>query len=603
VVLAVVLLAAGGAGARLPVAPPPRPSLAEVVREYQRLGLPLPPPDAELVRIEWWDRDNETPEGSPRESYLLGFRLTPLGPGSAPHYLFGTDGPGSEGYWSRIQFHPRAVRRAEPVPDALHLVFDTGGGFLCLAAQCELQGWQDLARAAYARARAQFVVEESKRSAVQELRNTARWFWYSQLLHGRGLVRKDALRRLRQLDAEGADQHYALTDRELKQWEATVNPPRSKPGSVEALIDDLTEYYESGLGGPPPPYRDPYWKLAARGFEAVPALIEHLDDERFSRTTNFGTHISETYQLTVGHLRSRLLRALDGRTRSGFSFPHDRLDPKSALKWYAAAKEVGEEKWLFDRAVPNRVSEFGDHPEKTIVRAIAARYPARLPEVYRAMLGKPAPNELGDFVEEVLVSKLPAEKKVALLEEGATHADVGHRGYALQGLARQDRALFKKHLLSTLKDKVSQVEGDKVWVAPSLVPLVEQANDRQHWDALLAAAKALPVDGRAAVLYGVGVWPPFVPTDPRRVDRLRFLVQFLNDSSLSTYENGRIESDVREVRDYVADRLAYFLGLPLTDSESSWVYYDPMQGPLSRFLRRALVAQAAAEELARLGKK
>jgi hypothetical protein len=38
--------------AQLPVAPELRPTLDELVKEYQRCGLPVPPKDAELVRFK-----------------------------------------------------------------------------------------------------------------------------------------------------------------------------------------------------------------------------------------------------------------------------------------------------------------------------------------------------------------------------------------------------------------------------------------------------------------------------------------------------------------------------------------------------------------------
>jgi hypothetical protein len=46
----------GAATGQVPTAPPPHPALDEVVKEYRRLGLPLPPRGAKLVRINWYDR-------------------------------------------------------------------------------------------------------------------------------------------------------------------------------------------------------------------------------------------------------------------------------------------------------------------------------------------------------------------------------------------------------------------------------------------------------------------------------------------------------------------------------------------------------------------
>ncbi|HEY2911586.1 MAG TPA: hypothetical protein VGI99_15145, partial [Gemmataceae bacterium] len=49
-IFSIALFALQLAPARLPVAPPPHPTLDGLVEEYKRLGLPLPPPNAELMR-------------------------------------------------------------------------------------------------------------------------------------------------------------------------------------------------------------------------------------------------------------------------------------------------------------------------------------------------------------------------------------------------------------------------------------------------------------------------------------------------------------------------------------------------------------------------
>ena len=36
------------------VTPPPQLALDELVKEYKRCGLPVPPPEAELVRVKWY---------------------------------------------------------------------------------------------------------------------------------------------------------------------------------------------------------------------------------------------------------------------------------------------------------------------------------------------------------------------------------------------------------------------------------------------------------------------------------------------------------------------------------------------------------------------
>ncbi|HJZ57764.1 MAG TPA: hypothetical protein VKE74_22585 [Gemmataceae bacterium] len=137
--LPLVLLAAAVV-AQPPVAPAPHPTLAQLLKDYRRYGLPFPPDDAELVRIKWWINQPENP-------CILAFRVPPAKPGDDPRYLWG-------GWlWEMENVDPEHVEPVEPVPAALRDVSMPIHHLLPLAAQCEARGWHDLARAVYQRAR------------------------------------------------------------------------------------------------------------------------------------------------------------------------------------------------------------------------------------------------------------------------------------------------------------------------------------------------------------------------------------------------------------------------------------------------------------------
>jgi hypothetical protein len=76
----------------------------------------------------------------------------------------------------------------------------------------------------------------------------------------------------------------------LRSLEAALVPSNAKPGSVEALIDVLVELDDEkkwtvdAFADPGPQYL----KLSLLGFAAVPALIEHLDDDRLTRSVKQG---------------------------------------------------------------------------------------------------------------------------------------------------------------------------------------------------------------------------------------------------------------------------------------------------------------------------
>lgn len=222
----------------------------------------------------------------------------------------------------------------------------------------------------------------------------------------------------------------------------------------------------------------------------------------------------------------------------------DRLSPAEAQKWFNEAKKVGEEKWLLDHAIPadggkGIVNQVG-RPEPHIVRVIGAKYPARLPAIYRAMLKAPASPLIGDFVNEIVASKLPLKEKVSLLKEGATHDRLDHRFLALDGLARLDRAALRKYLLPTLKrieDRGPRVHFDwDIGARPG--ELVTAAGDRACWDALIAAAKAVEVEGRMDFIGCVMPHRLPDPKDPQRRERIRFLLQFLDDRTTEVKDFG-----------------------------------------------------------------
>ena len=51
VAIAILLAASSAVKGQVEVAPPPHPTIDEVVKEYLRLKIPLPPKDAELVVV------------------------------------------------------------------------------------------------------------------------------------------------------------------------------------------------------------------------------------------------------------------------------------------------------------------------------------------------------------------------------------------------------------------------------------------------------------------------------------------------------------------------------------------------------------------------
>jgi hypothetical protein len=574
VTLTAVLLVGGPAPAQPPTAPPPQLALAELVKEYRRFGLPVPPPDAELVRIEWWISDDMNP-------YVLGLRMKPAAPGADPRYLL-------FGHWETDDVDRYTVEPVAPAADTLHRTNMYNADLLGLAIQCQILGWNDFARELAARAR-----EESCRPLADELTDLA-WKYWDDRLTQPGTDRGEVLLRLRAITDEHPRFRTPENQTLFRDLESTLARRTAKPGSVEALIDSLTELSDPWEWYRPETTHQGYRKLVELGLDAVPVLIEHARDARLTRVTGgpaFDSH------LRIGHVVGRLLSDLAGGRGFG-STPA--ADPEKVREWWAEARRVGEERWLVEHALPRHKPREGESttPNAVIARVIGAKYPARLSEVYQTIFRKQSWVTSESYTAEIVASALPREKKIALFEDGARHKDWGHRFHALDALGQLDRAALGKHLLPILESFSDRATNrDYAPGGHGIVLLVWRANDPECWDALVDAAKKVPVDTRMDIVWELGR-AHRVTGDPLRRERLRCLAQFLRDRA----EQFDVDGSPTEVRDFAASQMAGLLG--------SRLGYDPVtkatlhrdRDPLTRFALRAAVRQAAERELARPAK-
>jgi hypothetical protein len=596
--LAVVLLTRADAAAQVSVAPPPHPALVEVVKEYQRLGLPVPPPGAEFVRIERWhfppdlitdDAPARPTEPLPlkrQQAFWLGFRLPPPWAGADPRYLLAADPDWTlDDEW----FDPRCVSAAPPTHDALRQVDAVGAHYLFLAVQAKLRGWDELASAAYARALADYQSHKNALPVFDEMRGWAWRRWLLKLVEP-GSDRKVILGELRKL-SDGKPATVTSLNRLARSLVRN-----GKPGTVDALIDDLTEYWEVTWGPPFGPrfdlwdtkWQEPYWRLAELGFDAIPALIDHIEDDRHARGAVIVDPFTDRRPSTVGGLCNRLLYQL-----SGGIDPDGRFSPAAAREWFDAAKKVGEEKWLLDHVFS------GGDVRREIARAIVAKYPARVPELVREGWRK---DGIFLLVPELVAGKLPRAQKITLLEEGLTQPQSTPRRWALEGLSRVDRPLFRRHLRRQLEALRDELAAGRGWFCDpaDFVGLVEDANDPTCWDLLAACAKRSPVARRMSVISNLGLIMPPDRIDPARAERVRFLAQFLDDRARDLRKKGENDfwewDESLEVRDLAASELALLFRFDLQRDPSQ---PEPTRmtdlGPVSRLVVREMMRAAARE--------
>jgi hypothetical protein len=444
--------------------------------------------------------------------------------------------------------------------------------WLTFAAWAHYLGWDEVARTAFARGRTTAraggypPTAEDKDHVLLTLR-TMTWKRAYEALTEPGTDRRklrSTLRLVRDGDSRFRDP-YAVSL--LRSLDLTLRPSRARAGTVEALIDGLIESQKDTLSlrmpaGPP----DAYDRLVERGFDAVPALIAHLSDERLTRAgilvgVNNGTWVS------VGRVGTACQAILDGLSDSEFRADEADTPPeayrKKAAAWFERVKLVGEERWAVGAATPDREGVYNVYA----LRVVRAKYPSRLPELYRAALAVSPEYGCGAYAGEVADSALARETKLALLRAGADNRAPGHRLAAVEALGRVDRAEFRRALRAALDwlaaAKLSEQEWGQVG-ADRLLTLVARAEDPGCWGALVRAGRSADVRFRMRLvdeaLGGVEARGPAVRGP------LRLLVEMLPDRTvrdgrtIQSFPYPGVEYPRLAVGDFAAVKLAAYLG-------------------------------------------
>ncbi|MCW3053222.1 MAG: hypothetical protein JWN14_2392, partial [Chthonomonadales bacterium] len=209
-----------------------------------------------------------------------------------------------------------------------------------------------------------------------------------------GLLEEEASKRMSWTDAEEASQRALVIDLEV-----SLAPSHAESGSIEAEIDALVDYYnpstyriynEPGTR-PLPAETDPrFKKLWLRGFEAVPILLKHLNDRRFTRTYSHIGRFHPSYPYRISHVVADLLTGLAGSEAAVGAHEKERgsgkdINPAKAEQWWKQARAIGEERYLLRHLLPAKNSEEARVNDHNAV-LIAARYPRHLPALYREIL-------------------------------------------------------------------------------------------------------------------------------------------------------------------------------------------------------------------------
>jgi hypothetical protein len=533
------------------VAPPPAVQVAALARQYQAFDLPLPPREAKLMRLTWLRPDN--PPGH-RSWVEVGFPLATDTKGRPSKVLVGLN---EERWYAGEHYLEEELK----VTNWNGLTSQTRWNEPILAAQCEAIGQHDLA----------MVVWEAwmkKGGTLTEANSTVArlgWEWWVRQFQYHDADQAKVARRLQLIAVD----HPAADADLLRRLKLSLQPSEAKPGSVEALIDELLDVsvFPVSLF---PDDRDPREAAILRlGFEAVPTLIDHLDDERLTRSRtateaiNWDIRISYPYQ--VRHFARDFLYGYMAHSTA----ERDRIDGKLLTKkdaeaWWADAKKEGEEAYL--------MRQVGQYPSNEhLLTVLQEKYPKRLPDVFAALKKEDAYwIDLRPLVTVLVRSALPTPAKKMVLLEVLESRDEDWQANALEGLQRIDLPEFHKQLVTVLGDLPTwkdKVKDEHLLPAchTNIAALAMLTNDDDVWTAMGKYLASATPDVKVEWIDHLTM---IEPTDKCYLQAVGCSATLLSDKSVQMKKNG-LEVTVVEVRNHAAVQLGELLKLK-TEPSAKW---------------------------------
>jgi hypothetical protein len=552
--------------------------LEQLLEDYKSYGLPVPNKDTPLVRFASGGGGIYLGVKQPL-TYSLGFLLRPATKKESPEIL-----RGSLRY--RLMSRP-AVTHLDPTKatakDIDAWVADAENDLFFLAIQSKARGWDSLARTFFDRR----PKEREDQTPRGKLRFEAWHYWQFELTR----PETDwpiASRYMHVLIAIDKDLNTPDKKALLKSLDAALVPSKAKPGSIEALIDSLVDVRSTDLRFNDTKSDPRYLRLVKVGFEAVPELIKHLNDDRLTRIYYPPAMMSSGNQARVRDLVGELIEGL-----AGGGLPPDWIEdmnPAQARAWWERAKKVGEE----EHVVASVLTEIRRQPNEVLLWLVSKKYSRHLPKLYHTVLDKPPGHLSGALADAIVGSDLPRERMFDLLTYGARHENKEHRAGAFGAIERLDRELFVE-VVTKLLDELPRTPKGTYWRCPEekVVYLVLDTEDARVWKALDKAARRVDVGLRMQILKRVGSGGN---TNEHRPERLAFLKAFLDDATLRDVDSdpdkyvavpaGDGFSKI-EVRNYAAMMIAQLLKLERTPlptwDDTQWAQFrDEVRQALKR---------------------
>lgn len=349
---------------------------------------------------------------------------------------------------------------------------------------------------------------------------------------------------------------------------AAVQAKPPAPGSIEALVLDWSR--RTGSHFPFDNNTDadaPAYAVMLRGADAVPDLIELLNDRRLSTHEYRGPMQSGGRIETVGELAGRLLNSITG-IDAFWSVP---TNPAPFREWLAKAHAKGEAEALAESVFVNENGKI-TWVNETPVRILAEKYPERLLPLC-AEFTEDATPEAQPFAlaNAIAQCRLAMEIRVRTLAEFAQKGSRAQKLSMLESLATIDQKRCAELLMPVLNGLPNDITNE-YWTCPEahFASVVAELDDVDVWRSYLRVAQRCSVGLRLEMMESMECC--CCSGEEKNHDRrLAFLASFLDDKS----ERYLADDDERfsgpcaastipriAVRDFAAMQIASIMRLP-----------------------------------------
>lgn len=476
-------------------------TVAEFYAAYKSYGLWLPPKETKLVK--WvenkvWSGSSGLHEEKITHLELLVRPKSPSQPATVRtrHYEWEVFRD------SRLTTVPPTVASLEGI-DRL-----CAEEWLTLAVAAHHLGWNELAREAFTRGQTSYGLlgypawdyEDNPFHTLTILRRIAWDQAYSDLTKPRS-NRETALRLFRQIQADDfrwrLERHVDL----VAALNRTICDPEVAKVGTTRVVDELVDCLDRGGGRVGLSDLDSKIKaICSKGFDVVPALIDHLDDSRLTRSAQLMGFNNGTWSdvVPVGRICDRILYEL-----SSGEFVSDPEMPiatakQLAQRWFAQAQKIGEQKWATTHVIRDaRTNPF-------LLRLLATKYPKQLVACYEEILKTTTGIPSDSVVVNLLDTDLPQEDKTELLVRAIEHKEYRHRRPAMFGLMHLDESRFRLALpryIEQLPTSSAMGRDDAIgWYELEMLSTVE---DVAVWESFGKKVLKLPAGDRIPFLRGI----------------------------------------------------------------------------------------------------